>query len=411
MSTILDQHAFAATVAPLGLGLEVIDATITLDEGWSPYAQARLTCKLPTASEQDRLDLRETALRLDVRTRQDFASPWALSTLTAAVGGRMADLTTEFGGKQLSSFYQEFSRPWNTFGRRPSTSRRSDLLITSRHFDHRNSTLVLVAESDEVMLHSDALVATSSLNPGTTSVRDLAQFVLDRIGAHLQPGDADGTVEADSTIWTPGVTAWDYIAPLVQSANLRLWCDERRRWWLTGVHPTSPGSLILTPLVGITDLTDNMQVTGDIWFDAVLITYRWTDAFDLAQVAYDAAGPAQPRNVYTLEYETPFPGPGAAAGILNRAQGRGRVLDVRAVSDYSAQPGQAASIAPPDTDVQTGYVSAVTWSWPDREMTVATRGLVDTPPESWLFAPAGVTWASIPPGVTWANYDPELIGA
>src|SRR5690606_17210533 len=108
------------------------------------------------------------------------------------------------------------------------------------------------------------------------------------------------------------------------------------RWWLTEVQPTTEGAIVLTPTATITELTDSMEVAGEEWFDAVVVTYKWTDTFDLNQVAYDAAGPANPRNVFTIEYDnTPYPGPGAAAGILNRAQGRGRVLEVVAVSNYT----------------------------------------------------------------------------
>lgn len=410
MTTTIDQHTLTATVAPLGLALDEVDASVTLDEGWSPYAQATITCKLPDAAGQDLLDLRDTLLRLDLRARQDFASPWTLGTLTDAVGGSMAALTAMFGGRPLSAMYQTFSLPWNAFGRRPSTSRRFDLLITSRRFNHLDGTFTIEAASDEALLHSDALVATAPFNPGTTSVRAIAAIVLARIGAQLQPGTADGTVTTDGTVWSPGVTAWDYVSPLLQAVNLRLWCDEQRRWWITEVLPTAAGALVLTPTATITELSDTMQVTGDVWFDAVLVTYKWTDAYDLNQVAYDAAGPTSPRNVYRIEKATPYPGAGAAAGILSRAQGRGRVLDVRAVSDYSALPGQPVTIAPPDTEVQTGYVTSVAWSWPDGEMRVASRGLVDTPRESWLFVSSGVSWASIDTGVSWAEFDPEMIG-
>lgn len=409
MSTTLDQHSVTARVTPLALTLYVDTGSVTLDEGWSPYAQAQLVCKLPDADAMEALDLRTIPLRLDLRARQDFGTLWSLAVLTADYAGSMAALTVAFGGKPLSAVYTKYSHPWNTFGRRPSTSRRFDLVITERIFDHVAGELRITAASGEALLQSDALIATATFDPGTTSVKTIVGLVLDRLDATLQPGAPDATVEAAATIWSPGVSAWDYVAPLCQAANLKLWCDEVGRWWLTEVQPTTPGALVLTEGVTITEGTDTMSVASDVWFDAVVVVYKWTDSFDLNNTAYDVAGPTHPRNVYRVEHNTPYPGPGAAAGILNRAQGRGRTLDVAAVSDYRARPGQAATITLPNTEIQTGYVASVAWGWPDNEMRVASRGLVDTPETSWLFTPTGISWLAIPAGTSWNAFTP--IGA
>jgi hypothetical protein len=342
--------------------------------------------------------------------RQFFGEPWSIATLTAAFAGSLSALTAAFGGKPLSAFYSRYSRPWNTFGRRSSTSRQFNLIVTSRSFDHARGELTLTAASGEVLLHSDALVAASPFDPATTSVRGIVVQLLDRVGATLQAGEADATITVESTIWTPGVSAWDYIAPLLQASNLKLWCDEIGRWSLTGVHPASAGNIVLTPTATITALSDTMEIDGEDWFDAVVVIYKWTDAFDLNQVAYDVAGASNPRNVSHIEYNnTPYPGPGAAAGILNRAKGRGRVLDVRAISDYRAQPGQPATITPPDTDAQTGYLSAVTFEWPANEMSVASRGLVDTPDTAYLFGPAGVSYLDVPEGISYTEFEWSMV--
>lgn len=411
MSTLLDSHRAIAYVTPVGVQLDIETVEVNLDETQSPYGEARIVCQLPDEATQKLLDLRTTPLRLQLRLRQDFASAWSVATLTAAGHGSMATLTAELGGLPLSTVYQRFSTPWNASGRRPSTSRWFDLMVSERSIDHKAAQLTLVAYTDEALMLSDALVATTVLNPGTTSVRSIAEQLLARVGAVLTPGPDDGTVEADATLWRPGMTAWDYFAPLAQAANLRLWCDERRRWHLTEVRPTAEGAITVNPTATLTAVTDTMTVTGDEWYDAVVIRYRWVDAFDLNQERYDAAGAASPRNVLLIEHDTPYPGAGAAAGILSRAQGRGRVLEVEAVSDYTAQPGMPATITPPATDAQTGFVSSVTWRLPDAEMSISTRGLVDTPATSWLFVPAGVAWNDIPAGVSWNTYTPELIGA
>lgn len=409
--TLIDSHSLAVIVSPVGAYLDPTDATITLDEGWSPYAQASVTCAMPPEPVLDLLDLRSTPLRLDLRARQDFASAWQVSDLTGLWGGSVAAATSWLGGRPLSAVFGALSTPWNAAGRRQSTSRRFDLLVTERSIDHQAGTITLTAASDEALLHSLSLVASTPWDPATTSVRAIVDRVLDLLGATLQEGDADGTVAQEATVWKPGDKAIDYLEPMLQAVDLKLWCDEQRRWWLSERRPTVPGAVTLNPSATITELTDTMAVTGDVWYDAVVIRYRWVDQFDLNQEAFDAAGPADARNVYVLDYTTPYPGPGAAAGILNRAQGRGRVLDVRAISDYRVQPGMAATITPPTTDSQTGYVSSVSFNFPDYEMNVATRGLVDTPPTSWLYAPAGLAWNDVPAGTSWLEYTPELIGA
>lgn len=403
--SVLDQHSVIARILPAGVELEVTDLTLTLDEGWAPYAQLDLTAKLPDAGERELLDLRAGILRLDLRIRQDFGTPWSLATITAEAGGDLSTLTGLFGGRPLSSFNTRYSRPWNAFGRRPSTTRQVNAVITERYFDHQAQELRLTAASGEALLQADALVADAPLDPGSTSIKDIVELLLDRQGATLQPGAADGTIEAASSIWQPGTSAWDYVAPLLQSASLRLWCDEGRRWWLTEAQPVAPGNLVLTPTGTITDLTDAMTLSGDEWVDAVVVTYRWKDGAGVDQEAFDVAGANPPRNVLQVEHTTAYPGPGAAAGILSRAQGRGRVLDTTAVSDYQATPGQATRITPPDTDTQTGYVASVQWRWPDAEMRIKSRGLVDTPDTAYLFGPTGTSYVDVPTGISYDEFE------
>ena len=75
-----------ARVTPLGLTLDVDNASLTLDEGWSPYAQAQLVCKFPDAAGMEALDLRTIPLSVDLRARQDSAHPghWPGSPLTVS---------------------------------------------------------------------------------------------------------------------------------------------------------------------------------------------------------------------------------------------------------------------------------------------------------------------------------------
>jgi hypothetical protein len=77
--------------------------------------------------------------------------------------------------------------------------------------------------------------------------------------------------------------------------------------------------------------------------------------------------------VYALTYNTAYPGPGAAAAVLARALTRGRMTELRAVSNFQVTPAQPAQIVLDAFPTQDAFVSAVSWTFPEDEMTVTTR--------------------------------------
>lgn len=409
MSTV-DAHRATATVQPVGVVLDVQNATVKLDEGWAPYAQVQLVCALPDAADREALDMRVNSLRVAVTVQQDFGAAWSLDTLTDAPAHTVAQLTSLLGGRPLGYLTNLYFRSWNGPSVRPSKRRTFDLFVTEREFDDNAGTLTLQAQSDEARVMGDALIDTVPLDPGTTSLRSICSLVLARYGARLAAGASDAVVaQQTSTIWKPGVKAWAYLTPMLEAAGLRLWCDEKRVWHLDPRQSTIDGSLSISPTDTMVNHRDRMTLNSDVWYDAVVVHYTWTDQYGLTTEAYDVAGAQPAESVLVIDRPAVYPGPGAAAGILARGQGRGRVLGVRAVSNYDATPGMAATILPPDTASQTGYVAAVAFELPAAEMDVTTRGLIDTPETSWLYAPAGVSWLDIPAGVSWLDYEP--IGA
>lgn len=176
----------------------------------------------------------------------------------------------------------------------------------------------------------------------------------------------------DSFTWAPGVSAWDFVHPLVEAAGLRLFCDEYRVWHLVDPSTwTADGTLTLAAADNITDALDTIDRDGDDWYDSVVIKYSWLNKYGVPKVRYDAAGPGG--KVLLLEYDRAYPGAGAAAAILARSMAKGRMLDISAISDYLASPAMAFEATLPSTPEQTGVVSKVTWSHPADEMTVKTR--------------------------------------
>jgi hypothetical protein len=407
----VDRHTLTARVASVGVTLNVKSARVSLAEDRAPYASVELTCSNPTPTDRELLDIRDDDLLVDVRLRRDFGEAWSLADLTDIVGGSMAELQQLLDGGRLSVITNALFRPWNASQVIASQSRNMRLWVTDRQFNDETGEATVTAASGEVLLIGDRLAAASAWNPGSTDLATIAQAVLNRYGAQLQAGASTATVaESEATLWAPGVAAWDYLDPMLEAASLKLWCDDAGLWYLTERQPTVAGQVTASALVNLTQYTDRMTFDSNVWTDAVIVEYRWVDDLDLNQVAYDFAG-AQPSRAgsHFVRENTVYPGPGAAAGILNRSQGRGRVLEVGTISNYTHTPGQAAQITPVVGDVQTGYLSAVEWKYPEGEAELRTRGLVDTPETSWLNVPAGVSWLDVPEGTSWLEFEP--IGA
>ena len=156
---------------------------------------------------------------------------------------------------------------------------------------------------------------------------------------------------------------------------------------------------------------DTISRQSDLWFDSVVVEYtKNMDAEGKAFSVYDSAasGPVV-KKTRTKVIDGPYPGPGAAALLLARYEGRGRVLDLRALTDLDATPGKTLVATMPGTPVQVGILSNVTWEWSAEgnsdEMNVGSRGLIDTPPTAWLFQPDGYRWDDVPTGQSWPEYE------
>lgn len=381
-------------------------ASVTLDESWAPYAQANLTISMPDIATVNALDPRED-VRIQLILTQEYGLSEPLSTLTDLFGGDdIADMTTAWGGLFLYEVTTQFYTPFNSFGVRAGARRIFDLTLRERRLNHADGTIDLSLSSDEGLLQDYALVATSSQTAASTAVRQTVSNVLALIGRELEPGTQDGTFDSDAGIWEPGQSAWEYLQPLVQAPGLRLYCDEKRKWYLVDDQAETPGSINLSYMGTMTQASDVISRDSLDWYDAVVCKYEYVDGSGNTIIEYDTASTTGFSKVLTLTFDTAKPGAGQASRILQRAQGKGRVNDIRAMSDYTATPGMLATIAMPDTDSQIGNLSAITWSFPDDEMDVTTRGLLEVSPYAWLYQTVGRHWNSVSSGVHWNTYSP-----
>jgi hypothetical protein len=194
--------------------------------------------------------------------------------------------------------------------------------------------------------------------------------------------------------WTPGRSAWDFLEPIVQAAGYRLWCDEARVWHLAKSWNTQ-NQINLSPDNGLTAGVDRIS-RNEAWYDSVVIEYQWTDRAGVQQKRYDVAGVGGNSTLLLQYTDTPFPGAGAAASVLRRADGKGRIISPEAINNYLATPGDVVQISLPNSPVQTGLLSNVTWNLPEDRMQIASRGLTDTPANAWLNAVGPWTAATGP---------------
>ena len=408
----ISAHNIEAWVGTTRLG--IIDAQIGLDESWAPYCQASITIPY-NASIVDSLDPR-TGSRIKLYLSQSYGVSDKLSSLTNTYSGQqISDITAAWTGKtigQLSAWYfvpynasgsntlatlsslyggdqiSDITAAWNGLyiwqvselysrsypsGIFNNGERAFDLTIRSRNISITDATISLTLASDEALLQDYALVQDINFSPGTTDLRTIIKGVLARIGDGLVAGTTTATVDADATIWAPGQTAWDYLTPMLQTAALRLFCDERRNWYLVDDTYLNDGLIELFSNETITDAGEIIDRENEDWFDSVVIKYSWTDETGSTIIAYDTAAVNGYQKTKLIEIESLYPGAGAAQRILDRAISRGITKDVTAVLNIKATPSTATSIFITGLPLEETVLRAVSWSYPSDVMEITTR--------------------------------------
>lgn len=184
---------------------------------------------------------------------------------------------------------------------------------------------------------------------------------------------------ADMLLWEAGQGALDFLAPIVQVCGYRLVCDEQRRWTLRDEDFTAPDSITIRHGVNLSDGSDKVSRDDDLWFDAAVTIYEWTDENNVRHRQIDAYALTSPyTRLRTFERGTPYPGPGFSAYAVRRAQGRGREVTATAAADWRAQAEQTTSVVIDGAPIQTGRIARVTFDLDRDQMTITTR-TTDTP--------------------------------
>ncbi|WP_220478057.1 hypothetical protein [Frigoribacterium faeni] len=216
----------------------------------------------------------------------------------------------------------------------------------------------------------------------------------------------------ESLTWSPGQSAYDFLKGILDAANQRLFCDLDGTFILTNNDYRDRSDVVHfdygANLYSANELRSRTATQPDgtpLFADGVLITYTWRDRNGIDRKRTDYAGPTNPQSVYPIERtSTGYPGKTAAAYLLVRLRAKRVMQEVTAAEDFDLMPGREVSITSAPDVTRTGYVTAVTWDLSTAEMTVTTKGLVNTPVNAWNQQPAQKTWTSLPTGTTWATY-------
>lgn len=178
----------------------------------------------------------------------------------------------------------------------------------------------------------------------------------------------------DALTWRAGVSALDFLHPLLQAKGLRLVCDETRTWTLRDASYVATGTTVVRVGVNLIDGTEKISRDAGVWFDARAVVYTWDDPNGARRRKVDAyALTILYSRLSTLEVNAPYPGPGRAQYAVTRAQGVGREVTVTTVNEWGTRAEQPISLILPDTPALAGTVQSVTFDLSTDEMTVTAR--------------------------------------
>jgi hypothetical protein len=244
--------------------------------------------------------------------------------------------------------------------------------------DYISGQTTLSLTSHEAILQ-DSIGYPSDLILNFTSLRSIINYVLnDTIGAltNLEANGVDYTYSpAYGFLWLPNQTAWDILNALVTAANLVLYCDETGAWWLQYAAAVS-GDLTLTDTDNITTLTSTIDRNSPLFFDYAVVEYRNEGSLP-SYKNFGTSGFSISKDAYFLQENITDPGGNPAQAMVWRAETRGEIFEVEAISNYDARPRQNMTIDVTDEPVKTAIIQSISWSLPSARMSVDIRDLTE----------------------------------
>lgn len=154
----------------------------------------------------------------------------------------------------------------------------------------------------------------------------------------------------ENLVWEPGQGAWDFLEPILTAVGLRLYANESRTFILAPALQPASGTVVVT---AGDNLYDSGQARGrdlrafdgsPLFFDALSIKYTWVDRAGKPQERWDIYAPAGWTTAHQLEFNRPYPGPGAAQSIVAGVAKRKDATTVTARIDCLFQPGMPSLV-------------------------------------------------------------------
>lgn len=360
------------------LRLPVRRATITMDEEWTPYIQAELECALGDGTIAQ-LNPQAADTWATIEVRRSLGRIDRLEDITRRYRGKsIADITMQFRSKTLAAITRSIYHDYST----PGVARREEvrtfkLMLRSVSVDQKDATVRIELASGEARLMDWAHMSSQSDRIAGANMTAKLNFILNLSGfpAGITYVPASVPTDAqigDEAIRAPASTALDFVTTLTRKHGLMLWCDEAGLWHLSKDRSRSGTRTVYTS-------GDDRSVINEVstrsrdedWVTSVMIVYTWAgvDHYDI----YSPLAP-NPERALVLRYDRPYPGPGTAEQIFKNVNGRGRAMDLTAVSNYLATPGETIRYESPRETV-SGRLASVRWQLPEDEMSIRIRSV------------------------------------
>lgn len=228
---------------------------------------------------------------------------------------------------------------------------------------------------DDVMIvESEFLPDYFDGNTPDTATYDYSWAGAANASQKIRTALVDG-VTPDALVWRAGVSALDFLLPLIQTAGLRL-VHDGLAWTLRDEDYTAAGSTSIGYGVNLIDGSDVIDRESDLWCDAQVTRYTWTDLDGIQRQAVDAYADDPDYTLARLEeFDAAYPGPGYSEYCVRRAQQRGREVTATAQANWAATAEQPVTITLNGAPAQSGVIQSVEFDLEADQMTVTTRSV------------------------------------
>lgn len=184
--------------------------------------------------------------------------------------------------------------------------------------------------------------------------------------------------DRDALYWAAGMSALEFILPLVQVLGFRPVCDETRAWSIRSEDYRAAGVQAFRTGVNITAADEQLSRDDEGWFDGAVYRYKWTARDGLPQTREDAFALPGASKIILREINAPWPGAGRAEYAVRRAQGKGRTVTATKQATWMEAAEQPFSAVLEGTPIQLGTAERVRFDIADNTVTTTSR-TTDTP--------------------------------